>query len=180
MKGVVFNILETLVTREHGEDLWDDLLDDAGVHGAYTSLGNYGDAELHALVSAAAARWDQEPEEVVRWFGREAIPVFAELYPQLFSPHDSARAFVLTLNAIIHPEVRKLYPGADVPTFDFDTTDPDVLALGYRSARKLCAFGEGLLEGAARHYGEVARIDQPECLLRGDERCLLRVTFAAR
>lgn len=178
MKGIVFNVLETLVTREHGEDAWDDILDDAGVRGAYTSLGNYDDAELHALVGAAAARSGADPQEVVRWFGREAIPVFAGLYPELFSPHESTREFVLTLNAIIHPEVRKLYPGADVPEFDFDTTDPEVLELGYRSARKLCAFGEGLLQGAALHYGETAHIDQPECLLRGDERCLLRIAFA--
>ena len=29
----------------------------------------------------------------------------------------------------IHPEVRKLYPGASVPEFDFDTSSPDVLLI---------------------------------------------------
>ncbi|MBN3851729.1 heme NO-binding protein, partial [Paraburkholderia sp. Ac-20342] len=37
MKGIVFNLLEELVRREHGEDAWDDLLDAAHVQGAYTS-----------------------------------------------------------------------------------------------------------------------------------------------
>ena len=175
----MFNILETLVTRDHGEDDWDDLLAAAGVEGAYTSLGSYEDAEMHALVAAAARRRGTSDKELLRWFGREAIPVFAERYPALFAPHADTRSFVLTLNAIIHPEVRKLYPGADVPEFEFDATDAGGLALAYRSPRRLCAFGEGLLEGAAAHYGETARIDQPECLLRGDERCLLRIAFAA-
>lgn len=177
MKGIVFNVLETLVVRDRGEDAWDELLDAAGVRGAYTSLGSYDDSELHALVGAAAGRWDTDPQDVIRWFGREAIPVFCERYPELFAPHDSTRAFVLTLNAIIHPEVRKLYPGAEVPEFDFDASDGELLGLGYRSPRKLCAFGEGLLEGTARHYGETARIDQPECMLRGDDRCLLTIRF---
>ena len=177
MKGIVFNLLEKLVVRDRGEAAWDDLLDAAGLRGAYTSLGNYDDAELHALVGAAASRWDTDPQEIIRWFGREAIPMFNDRYPELFAPHDSTRAFVLTLNAIIHPEVRKLYPGAEVPVFDFDASDPDVLGLGYRSTRRMCAFGEGLLEGTARHYGETVTIDQPECMLKGDDRCLLTIRF---
>ena len=56
--------------------------------------------------------------------------------PQLFEPHDSTRSFLLTLNDIIHPEVRKLYPGADVPEFDFDFR-AGMLVMGYRSTRKL-------------------------------------------
>ena len=51
------------------------------------------------------------------------MPLFAVRYPQFFEPHDCTRSFVLTLNDIIHPEVRKLYPGADVPEFDFGIRD---------------------------------------------------------
>ena len=54
MKGIVFNLLEDLVVRDHGEDAWDDLLEEAGSDGAYTSLGSYDDAELLALVGAAS------------------------------------------------------------------------------------------------------------------------------
>ena len=31
MKGVIFNLVEEIVTDEHGADVWDELLDDAGV-----------------------------------------------------------------------------------------------------------------------------------------------------
>jgi hypothetical protein len=51
----VFNMLERIVTREYGEDTWDDLLDASGLDGAYTSLGSYDDADLGKLVSAASA-----------------------------------------------------------------------------------------------------------------------------
>jgi len=177
VKGVVFNILERVVSRDYGEDTWDSLLDSAGLDGSYTSLGSYADEDLMRLVAAASSALDTPPDDIVRWFGREALPVFAENYPQLFEPHASTRTFVLTLNDIIHPEVRKLYPGADVPVFDFDDSSPDRLVMGYQSPRKMCSFAEGLLEGTANHYGERMTIEQPCCMKRGDERCLLEISF---
>jgi heme-NO-binding protein len=176
VKGVVFNLLEEVVTRDYGEDTWDRLLESAGVDGAYTSLGGYPDADLFGLVAAASEALDKEPDEIIRWFGREALPLLAASYPQFFEPHDSAKPFVLTLNDIIHPEVRKLYPGADVPVFDFNATN-ETLLMGYQSERQLCSFAEGLIEGAADHYGERASIEQPRCMKRGDEKCLLEISF---
>ena len=80
-----------------------------------------------ALVGAASQALALPADDVVRWFGRNALPLLAERYPAFFAPHDDVRSFVLTLNEIIHPEVRKLYPGADTPDFAFDASDPDRL-----------------------------------------------------
>jgi hypothetical protein len=178
VKGIVFNLLEEVVRREHGERAWDDLLAAAGSDGIFTSLGNYPDERMFALVGAASSALNQPPEHVVRWFARHCIPLLAAKYPQFFEPHASTRPFLLTLNEIIHPEVRKLYPGAQVPEFDFDTSDDQVLVMGYRSPRKLCAFAEGLIQGAAAHYGEQVEIEQPRCMHRGDAKCLLRVRLS--
>ena len=177
MKGVVFNLLEEILSQEHGEDLWDDVLASAGLGGAYTSLGSYPDADFFALVSVASRALDTPPEDLVRWFGRQAMPLFAQNYPGLFARYSSARPFVGALNDIIHPEVRKLYPGADVPEFDFDTSRDDVLVMGYHSSRRLCAFAEGLIEGAAAHYGERVSISQPECMNQGHDRCIIEIAF---
>lgn len=177
MKGVVFNLLEQVVTRKHGEDTWDEILDAAELDGSYTSLGSYDDAEFGKVVSAASVALDIPLHDVVRWFGRNALPLFAVSHPQLFARHTSGRTFVLTLNDIIHPEVRKLYPGADVPEFDFDTTPEGAVVMGYRSPRKMCSFAEGLIEGTATHYGELVAIAHPTCMKRGDDRCVLEVSF---
>ena len=56
MKGVVFNLLEEAVIQKHGEDVWDALLDSAGLDGSYTSLGNYADDEMSRLVLAGVHR----------------------------------------------------------------------------------------------------------------------------
>jgi predicted hydrocarbon binding protein len=49
--------------------------------------------------------------------------------------------------------------------------------MGYGSPRKLCAFAEGLIEGAAAHFEEPVTISQSRCMIRGDERCDLVITF---
>ncbi len=177
MKGIVFNLLEEVVCQEYGEVAWESVLESAGLDGSYTSLGNYPDEHLFKLVSAASAALGQPADAVVRSFGRKALPLLAKKYAVFFSAHQSTRPFLLTLNSIIHPEVRKLYPGAEVPDFDFDVSSPEVLVMGYRSQRKLCALAEGFIEGAASHFDEEVRIEHPECMHRGDPSCLLKLVF---
>jgi hypothetical protein len=179
MKGIVFNLLEQVVVAEHGEDTWDLLIDDAGVDGIYTSLGSYPDEDLGKLVMAASARLGVPADDVVRWFGERTLPLFAQRYPDLFGAHDSTRALVLQLNDVIHPEVRKLYPGASTPVFSFDTSSPTTLLMEYKSERSLCSFAEGLISGTGAHYGEQLAVEHAECKKRGDERCLLSISAAA-
>ena len=178
MKGIIFNLLEEAVSQQYGENTWDDLLDAAGLDGAFTSLGSYPDEHLLKLVAAASAALNLPSAAIVRWFGNKAIPLLAAKYPAFFSRHQSTRPFLLTLNGIIHPEVRKLYPGADAPDFDFNDSSPALLVMGYHSKRKLCALAEGLIDGAAAHFGETVSIDHPLCMHRGDASCRLELTFA--
>lgn len=177
MKGVVFNLMEQVVTHQHGEDTWDALLDAAGLAGTYTSLGSYPDRDMERLVVAAADRLKLAPAEVLRWFGREAMPMLAGRYPAFFRAHASARPFLLSLNSIIHPEVRKLYPGADVPVFDFADTPEGDLLMGYQSPRKLCALAHGFAEGAAIYYTETLNFQHLKCMHHGDPKCLFRISF---
>jgi len=178
MKGIVFNLLQKSVSEQYGEATWDALLDAAALDGAYTALGTYDDSEALKLVGAASNALNVGPDDVLRWFGRSALPLLAASYPAFFEGHDATRSFLLTLNEIIHPEVRKLYPGADVPTFTFDTSDADGLTIGYESKRRFCSFAEGLIEGAAEHYNQKVSIAQSTCMLRGDTMCLIVCSFA--
>jgi hypothetical protein len=178
LKGIVFNLAQEVITESYGEDTWDALLDDAGLDGSYTSLGNYPDGDLAALVGAAASALERPPADVVRELGEGAMPRLAERYPSFFEGHSSTESFLLTLNDIIHAEVRKLYPDAGLPSFGFDTSEPGAIVLSYDSVRKLCALAEGFVHGAATRFGERAVITQAECMNRGDARCLIRCSFS--
>ncbi|WP_107866075.1 heme NO-binding domain-containing protein [Agitococcus lubricus] len=177
MKGIVFNLLEEVVSQHHGVDMWDTLLEDAKLTGIYTSLGSYPDGDMHALVMAAAQRLSLEPNAVLRWFGQQAMPILAQRYPIFFAAHTSTRPFLMSLNHIIHPEVKKIYAGAEVPIFDFQHDPDGSLLMGYHSARHLCALAQGFAEGAASYYHETLVIDELNCMHRGDSKCLFHIQF---
>jgi hypothetical protein len=177
MKGIVFNLLEHVVTRHHGEDAWDALLEQSHLSGAYTSLGSYPDEHAVRLVAAAASSLEIPASEVLRWFGREALPLLAERYPHFFEPHCSARPLLLSLNGIIHPEVRKLYPGAQTPVFEFESLPNDELLVCYSSPRRMCALVHGFIEGVAAHYHETVQCAHVTCMQRDDEKCRLQIAF---
>jgi len=177
MKGIIFNLLEQVVIDTHGESTWETIVDASGLEGAYTAVGNYPHEDLMQLVKAASTSLNESVDGVVRWFGRAALPLLATRYPGFFEGHDSTRSFLLTLNNVIHPEVRKLFPGSYAPEFDFDDSDPDTLKLGYVSHRSLCSFGEGLIEGAADHFNEHVGLTQSSCSKQGDEKCVFVCSF---
>jgi hypothetical protein len=178
MKGVVFNLLEDVIVREHGDTAWDAVLANAGLAGAYTSLGNYDDAEFGRLIAAASEMTGITRDEMLQRFGRSGMPILAERYPHFFTPYGSTRRLLKNLNDIIHPEVRKLYPSADVPFFDFQDWPNGVVLLGYESPRKLCALAHGFIEGAADVFRESISIEQVRCVDRGAARCEFLITLA--
>lgn len=175
MKGIIFNLLEDVVTAQYGEEAWDDLLDATGLTGAYTSLGSYPDAEIEKLVLASADALKMPPNEILRWFGRKAMPLLATRYPTFFNEHRTTLSFVLSVNEIIHPEIRKLYAGAHCPNFRFEQTPDGNLLMGYNSPRKLCALAQGFIEGASDHFDETIDVTHPECMHRGDAKCLISI-----
>ena len=176
MKGIILNLLEDAVVDAYGESAWDRALDEAELDGVYTSLGNYDDADLMKLVSVVGTALAAPDDDVLRWFGQQAIPGMVKRWPGFFAPHQQTVPFLKTLNSVIHPEVRKLYAGASCPHFAFTSVTDGSLVIGYRSPRKLCGLAHGFILGAGDHYGETLAVRHQECRNEGSDRCLIAVT----
>lgn len=158
MKGVVFNVVEEVVTELYDAETWDDLLAAAGVDGAYTALGNYGDDELLEIVNAAATATGLAPDDLWRTVGRLALPKLAARLPELVTEAGDARSFLMAVNDIIHPEVRALYPESVPPVFEFEVS-PAGLLVRYRSGRRLDALAQGLMIGCGDLFDEVVHVE---------------------
>ena len=184
MKGIVFNLLEDVVTAHLGDEAWDETLDSANVNGSYTSLGSYDDEEFVALLGAIAKRTGQPAGDTLRWFGQKSMPFLAQRYTEFFSTHNSLRSFLLSLNDVIHAEVRKLYPGAEVPVFEFETPSGEAghgsLIIHYNSKRRLCLLAEGFIAGAADCFAEAVAVSQRQCMHQGADHCVIVCQFGRR
>jgi hypothetical protein len=75
-----------------------------------------------------------------------------------FEDVSSSFDFLQRIDHYIHVEVGKLYPDAELPSFDCDASQPGCLHLTYRSSRPFAALAEGLIRGCVAHYGEAVDI----------------------
>jgi hypothetical protein len=177
MKGLIFNIAEEIVVDLFDEDTWDQLLETAGIDGAYTAIGNYSDGELLAIISRLADTLGQTTDEVFRTVGRLALPKLSARLTGDVRPIGGAQKFLMSVNDIIHPEVRMLYPESTPPIFVFEEVDEDVLEVVYRSQRRLDALAEGLILGCGDLFGQEIRVDLGARDGLADDEARFRVWF---
>ena len=175
VKGIIFNVAEEVVTDLYGADAWDSLLASAELEGAYTSLGNYDDAEIAAIIAAAAVLLDVGLDETWRIVGRHMLPLLAQRLPNITGQYDDAEQFLLSVNDIIHPEVKLLYPDSIPPVFEFTDTDAGLL-VRYQSDRGLTTLAEGLILGCGDLFGETVTVETMNCDSSTD--CTFRVSFS--
>lgn len=179
MKGVVFNIVEEVVTAQLSAAAWDGILNAAGADGAYTSLGTYPDEELGRIVAAAAQATGMSTDDVLRFVGVHGFELLADRVPDVMQQMRQWADVLVDLDAIVHAEVLKLYPGAVVPGF-LATMQPDGVLLRYSSARRMCALADGLAVGAGRWFGRSLTVQHVACTQRGDVDCVLFVSEEGR
>ena len=160
MKGVVFTEFLGLVEQKFSADMVDDIIDDANLPhgGAYTAVGTYPFPEMVALIVALSKRTGLEVPVLIHAFGQYLFGRFFVLYPAFINACSSTIELVSHIEHVIHTEVRKLYPDAELPSFEVETHTAQRLSVVYRSPRCLADLAVGLIEGAVAHYGEQGQL----------------------
>lgn len=155
MKGVVFTEFLEMVEHKFSAEMVDDIIDDAQLAsgGAYTSVGTYPHQEMVALVVALSQRTAISVADLLRVFGEYLFGRFVIVYPSFFVESHDAFAFLAGIDRIIHAEVRKLYPDAELPRFVVEQHEADRLVLLYDSGRHFEDLAEGLMRGCLNHFG---------------------------
>jgi hypothetical protein len=156
MLGLVFTELLEMVESKHSFDLADEVLTRAGASGAYTSVGDYPDAELGAIVRALSEVTGTPAGDLLHAFGVHLFGRFQAGFPMFFVDHRDAFAFLEGLESRVHVEVRKLYSSARTPSFVLHPEADGARVLEYRSERGLWRFALGLLEATLAHFGHTA------------------------
>lgn len=179
MKGVVYTNLADMVESNYGLAMWQNILDTAkpASGGVYVATAQYPDEELVALVTAASELLDMPAPTLVRRFGQFLWQYFEANYSQFVTAHNNLFDFLVSVDSVIHTEVKKLYPNASTPDFQYDRAAPDQLIMYYRSPRKLCHLSVGLIEAAANYFQTIIRIEHPVCMHENADHCEIRVSI---
>jgi hypothetical protein len=166
MKGMVFTEMMEMVETKWSLDMVDAIIARSHVAsgGAYTAVGTYPHEELLALVTALSVETGIPPADLVRTFGQHLFGRFALAYPRFFKGAQDSFQFLSGIEDVIHSEVRKLYPDAELPTFEVDASHignhqpGDSLALTYYSEHPFADLAQGLIEGCVTHFGEAVEV----------------------
>ncbi len=177
MKGVVFNILADLVEEKFGIEVWDALLQETQQDGIYVSAEAYPDEDLFALVAAGSEKSGIPVNDLVKTFGEYMFPQFHRQNPDFFQPGMTLKEFLLTVDRVIHVEVRKLHPDASLPKFEYVDENDQELTMLYNSPRKLCMLAEGLIAGAATHFDAEYTLSHDTCMHDGADHCRLHLNI---
>ncbi|MDD5298255.1 MAG: heme NO-binding domain-containing protein [Rhodocyclaceae bacterium] len=164
MKGIVFTEFIEMVEQKFSPETADRILDecDLASGGAYTAVGTYDHREIVSMVLKLSEISGLPVPALIKAFGYHLFERFVLLYPSFFAGISSAMDFLSRIEDIIHAEVKKLYPDAELPRFDVARENEDTLVLTYHSERHLGDLAEGLIESCIHHFGA------PLTLLRED------------
>ena len=159
MKGIVFTELIEMVEADLGIEIADRMISgsETPTDGAYTAVGTYDHMELVHLVVSLSQETGISVSELVQAFGKHLFNRFSELYPVFFEGVKSATEFLPLVETYIHVEVRKLYPDAELPSFDCESR-ADGLEMTYRSKRPFADLAEGLIRACIDHFEDDLRV----------------------
>ncbi|MDP2833361.1 MAG: heme NO-binding domain-containing protein [Pseudomonadota bacterium] len=161
MKGMIFTEFMEMVEATWSLDRVDAIIIRSQVPsgGAYTSVGTYPHEEMIALVAALSQETGIAVPDLVRTFGRHLFGRFALGYPRFLQGMTCTFQFLAGIEDVIHAEVRKLYPDAELPTFEVERGD-NSLTLTYFSDHPFADLAHGLIEGCVAHFGEAIEVQR--------------------
>lgn len=156
MKGVIFTELLMMAESALSPEIIEEVIAEAALPsgGAYTSVGSYDFSEMQTLVAAFAGRLKTPIDELTRVFGKHLFAAFQRSHGSFFTNIDGTYDLLRRIEDEIHVEVRKLYPQAELPTFNCSEPILGDMILEYRSPRGLAHLAAGLIEASIEHFDE--------------------------
>jgi hypothetical protein len=156
MKGVVFTEFIDMVEATFGLEVADKIIGSSHLasKGAYTSVGTYDYHEMVELVTELSKATDIPVPDLLKAFGNYLFGQFVKRYPAFFTEKQTVFGFLQQVEKHIHVEVRKLYPDAELPTFETSQSSPNQMEMLYSSERKMSDLAEGLILGCIAHFKE--------------------------
>lgn len=180
MKGMIFNIFEDFICENWSVELYEEIFSRCPLKTKEPFVGpkTYPDVDFIAILKKTCEILEVDVEEGLRAFGKFAFIKLQQKYPYLINDEAGARNFLLTLDSVIHAEIKKIYPEAELPGFSYQDLSESQLIMIYKSKKQLCSLVEGLLEGVADYFDTEIKVCQNKCVKKGDSECEFDLHFA--
>lgn len=162
MKGFIFTGFLEMVEEKYGFVVLDAIIQKSNLStkGIYSSVGTYPFDELVTLVVQLSKEVNISVDVLLKAFSYHFFEVLKEKYTPFFEKSSDTFEMFEKLDNYIHPEVKKLYPQAELPKFDATRMNHNTLELIYSSEKMMADFAEGLMEKCAEYFQEKIIIER--------------------
>ena len=156
MKGIIFTEFLEMVEQRFSAQAVEQMIAAAQLPsgGAYTAVGKYDHGEIWSLACELSKVCDTPVPDLFKAYGEYLFARLASTYAHLLAAMSGSFDVLQSLDGVIHSEVRRLYPDAELPRFDVVERSPSRMVLVYSSKRHFADLAEGLIRGCARHFNE--------------------------
>lgn len=160
MKGIVFTEFLDLVEDKFGMEMVDTIISNAELesNGSYTAIGTYDFSEMLQLLKNLSENTGIATDDLLLIYAEHFFHVLKDSYPQLLEKYTNPIDLLASIEGHIHVEVRKIYPDAELPTFEVLEKTNDSLTMVYKSSRSMHHFGLGLMKQTFAHFDTEASI----------------------
>lgn len=161
MKGIVFTEFLDMVESKFGYETVDYIIENSNLasKGIYTSIGTYDHSEIVQLITQLHHRTGIAVPDLLNAYGKYLHGTFTKNYQQFFEEEKNTLDFLETIDSHIHIEVNKIYPDAQLPSFETQRLNGNTLEMIYKSDRRMADFALGLIEATMEYYGEQGKIE---------------------
>jgi hypothetical protein len=170
MKGILFVEFLDLAEKKYGLGVVQEIIDNAELasKGVYTAVGTYNHREFFQILDQVATIESIHREDVLQSFGEHFLLVLSRSYPDFFNKTEVFE-FLKSIDDYIHPTVLKLYPDAQLPSFESEVLNQKEMKLIYRSSRKMARFAKGLIVASGEYFGDKLTVELSQIIDDGAE-----------
>lgn len=160
MKGIVFTEFLDLVEDKFGLEMVDTIISKSKLEseGVYTSIGTYSFSEMLQLLTHLSNYTEISIDNLLLVYGEHFFSVIERNYPQFLKMYDDPIMMLASIESHIHVEVQKIYPNAELPTFEVLDKTKNSIELLYKSSRAMHYFGMGLINKTFQYFKMTAKI----------------------
>ena len=160
MKGIIFTEFLGLVEEKFGLETVEEIIEKADLpsQGSYTAVGTYPFSEMLSLLKELSTKTTLSIDDLLYTYAEHFFGILVNNYPDLIKSYKDPIQMLSSIENHIHIEVKKIYPEAELPSFETLEKSDNHLIMIYRSSRAMYSFGLGLMHQTFAHFNLKADI----------------------
>jgi len=161
MKGIIFTEFLELVEEKFGLEMVDTIITQSELKsgGIYTAVGTYEFGEMLQLISHLSENTDISIDDLLMVYAEHLFAALIKTHPNLVEHYKDPMDLLASIENHIHVEVQKIYPDAQLPTFDLEERTDSKMVMVYKSDKALYMLGKGLMLETFKLFKVPAKID---------------------